>query len=100
MHKAEVKPLDLFKFKCNYCQLSFSEFVLQTSLCKYIGNNFCFLIQGFECNLKIHTNVNHSNGLDSIIINDLANNQIKHESEIMAQQIEVWIEEQKDEIGM
>lgn len=68
--------------------------------CNYTGNNFYFLFQGFECNLQIHINVNHTNELGRIIINDLANNPIKNESEIMAQQIEVWIEEQKDEMGM
>lgn len=62
----------------------------------------CFFLsfKGFECNLKIHTNVNHFNGLSSRLFYDMANNQIKNEPETIAQQIEVWIEEQKDEIGM
>lgn len=64
---------------------------------------FLFISKGFECNLKIHTNVNHADGLHgSDSFNDTASNQMKMESETsetIAQQIEVWIEEQKDEMG-
>ncbi|KAG4073198.1 hypothetical protein HA402_002587 [Bradysia odoriphaga] len=71
--REEQEPPDVFKFKCNHCESSFR----------------------FECNLKIHIGVNHSNGRS----NDITNEPIKSESETISQQIEVWIEEQRDEIG-
>lgn len=56
--------------------------------------------EGFECNLKIHMNVNH--GLNGNSLDNMPEKLIKKEfeSKTLAQQIEVWIEEQKDEIGI
>lgn len=58
-------------------------------------NELLISFTGFECNLKIHIGVNHPNDGSG----DATNNQIKNESEPIAQQIEVWIEERKYEIG-
>ncbi len=62
-------------------------------------SNF-LLFKGFECNLKIHNNINHSNGLSGKLFSCKSDHQSKNESETIAQQTEVWIEERKDEIGM
>ncbi|KAJ6639651.1 Zinc finger protein [Pseudolycoriella hygida] len=70
IQKEDDKPFDLLKFKCDDCQSSFR----------------------FECNLKIHTKVNHLNK------SDRAFDEIEKvpEAAVVARQNEVWIEEQNE----